>query len=121
MKNYLNPYRILFLSLTLFITACSQKANLLIGNGSWYGEKYHGRQTASGEPYNMYAYTAAHKTLAFGTMVKVTNLKNNRSVVVRINDRGPFVQGRIIDLSYMAAKKLDYVHDGVVKLKLEIQ
>ncbi|CAA6809766.1 MAG: Rare lipoprotein A precursor [uncultured Sulfurovum sp.] len=121
MKNSLNLYLILTLFLTFFTTACSQRSNQLIGNGSWYGEKYHGRQTASGEQYNMYAYTAAHKTLAFGTVVKVTNLKNNRSVIVRINDRGPFVRGRIIDLSYMAAKELDYINDGVTKLKLEIQ
>ncbi|CAA6822502.1 MAG: Rare lipoprotein A precursor [uncultured Sulfurovum sp.] len=121
MTNNLNKYLILTLLFALFTTACSQRSNQLLGNGSWYGKKYHGRQTASGEPYNMYAYTAAHKTLAFGTMVKVTNLKNNRSVIVRINDRGPFVGGRIIDLSYMAAKELDYINDGVAKLKLELQ
>lgn len=121
MKNYLNYYLILTLALALFTTGCSQRSDLLVGNGSWYGEKYHGRTTANGERYDMYAMTAAHKTLPFGTIVKVTNLKNNRSVIVRINDRGPFIKGRIIDLSYMAAKKLGYINDGVVKLKLQVQ
>ena len=120
MKNYLNKHLIFTLTILLFTTACSQRS-LLVGEGSWYGEKYHGSETASGEPYNMYAYTAAHRTLPFNTMVKVTNLQNNRSVIVRINDRGPFVGGRIIDLSYMAAKELDYLNDGIAELKLEVQ
>jgi len=68
----------------------------------------------------MYALTAAHKTLPFNTMVEVTNLKNNRKVIVRINDRGPYAKGRIIDLSYLAAKKLGYAHKGVAKLKLRV-
>ena len=117
MKIFFNKHLILTFIFALFTTGCSQH----VANGSWYGEKYHGRQTASGEPYDMYAYTAAHKTLPFNTMVKVTNLKNNRTVIVRINDRGPFVRGRIIDLSYMAAKELDYINDGVADLKIEIQ
>ncbi|CAA6809955.1 MAG: Rare lipoprotein A precursor [uncultured Sulfurovum sp.] len=122
MKKYLNKYLIFTLIFALFTTACSQRSpNLEVGNGSWYGEKYHGRTTANGETYNMYALTAAHKTLPFNTMVKVTNLKNNRSIIVRINDRGPFVRGRIIDLSYGAAKALDYITDGVVKLRVEVQ
>jgi rare lipoprotein A len=70
------------------------------GTVSYYGEEFHGRKTASGEIYNMYAYTAAHKSLPFGTKIQVTNVENNRSVIVRINDRGPFVSGRILDLSY---------------------
>ena len=79
------------------------------GMASWYGKKFHGKKTASGERFNMYELTAAHRTLPFGTKVKVTNLENNKSVVVRINDRGPHVKGRIIDLSYAAAKKIDMI------------
>ena len=76
------------------------------GIASWYGPKFHGRRTASGEVFDMHRLTAAHPWLPFGTIVKVTNLENGLSVVVRINDRGPFVKGRIIDLSYAAAKKI---------------
>src|SRR5438128_3674774 len=79
------------------------------GPASWYGEPHHGRRTASGETYDMHQLTAAHPTLPFGTRVLVTNLKNDRSVEVRINDRGPHVAGRIIDVSYAAAQKLDAI------------
>ena len=82
------------------------------GPASWYGEPHHGRRTASGETYDMYQLTAAHPTLPFGTRVLVTNLKNDRSVEVRINDRGPHVAGRIIDVSYAAAQKLDAISGG---------
>lgn len=82
------------------------------GVASWYGEKFHGRATSSQEPYDMYAMTAAHKTLPLPTYVRVTNLRNNKSIVVRVNDRGPFVDNRIIDLSYAAAMRLDMVRDG---------
>jgi rare lipoprotein A len=79
---------------------------------SWYGKKFHGRMTSSQERYDMYSMTAAHKTLPLPTFVRVRNLKNNRSIVVRVNDRGPFVDNRLIDLSYSAALKLDMVKDG---------
>lgn len=82
------------------------------GIASWYGTKFHGRRTSSGEPYDVYAMTAAHKTLPIPCYARVTNLRNGRSVVVRINDRGPFVEGRIIDLSYAAAKKLGIISSG---------
>ena len=82
------------------------------GVASWYGKKFHGRLTSNREPYDMYAMTAAHKTLPLPTYVKVRNLRNNRSIIVRVNDRGPFVHNRIIDLSYAAALKLDMVRDG---------
>ena len=82
------------------------------GVASWYGEKFHGRPTSSQEPYDMHAMTAAHKTLPLPTYVEVRNLANGRSVVVRVNDRGPFVDNRIIDLSYAAARKLDMIRDG---------
>lgn len=90
------------------------------GLASWYGADFHGKRTSNKEIYNMYSMTAAHKTLPFGTYVKVTNLDNGRSVVVRINDRGPFVKGRIIDLSYAAAKKLGMSSEGVVPVKVKV-
>jgi rare lipoprotein A len=86
------------------------------GVASWYGKDFHGRRTSNGEIYDMYGMTAAHKTLPMNTMVMVKNLENNRKVVVRINDRGPFVRGRIIDLSYTAAKKLKLVGNGTAKV-----
>ena len=82
------------------------------GVASWYGKKFHGRMTSSQEPYDMYAMTAAHKSLPLPTYVRVRNLRNNRSIIVRVNDRGPFVDNRLIDLSYAAAVKLDMVRDG---------
>jgi rare lipoprotein A len=90
------------------------------GVASYYGTKYHGRQTASGEVFNMNELTAAHPKLKFGTKVKVTHLANNRSVTVRINDRGPFVKGRVIDLSQAAAEELQMVHAGLAQVKIEI-
>ncbi len=92
----------------------------LDGKATWYGPGLNGNKTASGEVFDMYGMTAAHKKLPFGTIVVVTNQKNNKSVVVRINDRGPFVSGRIIDLSYGAAYLVDMVRDGVVPVKVEI-
>lgn len=88
------------------------------GVASWYGPTFHGGNTSSGEPYNMYAMTAAHKTLPLPTYARVTNLANGRSVVVRINDRGPFVGNRIIDLSYTAAAKLDMLRDGTAMVEV---
>lgn len=89
------------------------------GVASWYGRKFHGRRTSSGEPYDMHAMTAAHKTLPLPTWVRVTNLQNRRSIVVRVNDRGPFVDERLIDLSYAAAKALDLVRDGTGLVEVE--
>jgi len=88
------------------------------GKASWYGRKFHGRKTANGETYNMYAVSAAHKTLPLGTYVRVHNLKNNQKLDVRINDRGPFIQGRIIDLSYAAAKKLGIIGPGTAPVEI---
>ena len=88
------------------------------GKASWYGRDFHGKKTANGETYNMYAMTAAHKTLPFGTYVSVRNLTNSRKIKVRINDRGPFVRGRIIDLSYTAAKKLGIVGPGTGNVEI---
>ena len=91
-----------------------------IGIASWYGKNFHGKPTASGEIYNMYDMTAAHKTLPLGTEVMVTNLENNRSVEVTINDRGPFVKNRIIDLSYAAAKAIGMVGPGTARVMIEV-
>jgi rare lipoprotein A (peptidoglycan hydrolase) len=92
----------------------------VIGKASWYGTQFHGRLTANGEIYNMHTLTAAHKSLPFDTLVKVTNLDSGESVIVRINDRGPYVQGRNIDLSYEAAKHIGLVGTGVGNVKMEI-
>jgi rare lipoprotein A len=91
-----------------------------VGEASYYGREAHGKPTASGEKFNMNAYTAAHKSLPFGTRVRVTNLANKKSVIVRINDRGPFVAGRIIDLSYAAAKKIKMLDAGVAEVELVV-
>ena len=88
------------------------------GKASWYGKQFQGRPTASGERFDMYDRTAAHKQLPFGTRVRVTNLSNGRFTTVRINDRGPFVKGRVIDLSYGAAKQIDMLQAGVVPVKV---
>ncbi len=89
-----------------------------VGIASWYGPNFHGKKTASGETYNMYEMTAAHKSLPLGTYVRVKNLETGKSVIVKINDRGPFVPGRVIDLSFSAAKELGVVAKGTAKVKL---
>ncbi len=90
------------------------------GIASFYGEAFHGKPTASGEPFDMHALTAAHKTLPLGTTVRATNLDNGMNVVVRINDRGPFIAGRIIDLSYGAAQAVHMVEAGIANIAIEI-
>ncbi len=90
------------------------------GLASWYGGRFQGRLTASGERFDQNEMTAAHRTLRFGTKVRVTNRKNGRSVVVRINDRGPYGKGRIIDLSRAAARAIDMIRAGVVPVSLEV-
>ena len=91
-----------------------------VGTASWYGDYFEGRPTASGEPFNMYDMTAAHLTLPLGTLVRVTNLRNHRSVIVRINDRGPYVDGRIVDLSFNAARVLHFDQQGLQRVRLDI-
>jgi len=91
-----------------------------VGIASWYGFDFHGKYTSDGEVYSMYKFTAAHKTLPMNTIVKVTNLENGKSVIVRINDRGPFVKNRIIDLSYIAAKKIGLDKMGTAKVKITV-
>ena len=131
----------LFCLLFLFVTACAntgvrsslevkktkeeifgnaKPVQVLVGKASWYGIPFHGRRTANGEIYNMFEMTAAHKTLPFGTRLLIVNPANQRSLVVRVNDRGPYVAGRILDLSYGAAKELGMVGTGVAKVWVEV-
>lgn len=102
-------------------TAMQKRKDVLRGLASWYGGVFNGRKTADGEIYNMHAFTACHPTLPFGSMVRVVNLRNKRSVVVRINDRGDLVEeGRIIDLSRAAAEELAMTKSGLARVKLEV-
>ena len=104
------------------VPARSEVVRTLRGKAVFYGDKWHGRKTANGERFNQRALTAAHRSLPFGTRVRVTNLSNGRSVVVRINDRGPFGRdrGRIIDLSKAAARKLDFIRAGWARVRVEV-
>lgn len=90
-----------------------------IMKASWYGPGFHGRKTANGEIYDQSLFTAAHKSIKFGTILKITNIKNQRAVIVRVNDRGPYIKGRQLDVSKAVAYELDFVHTGVTKLKVE--
>jgi rare lipoprotein A len=107
-------------AVTLFALATGCASSTGDGLASYYADKYQGRKTASGERFDTARLTAAHRTLPFGTRVRVTNVDNGKSVVVRVNDRGPFVAGRVIDLSPAAAKQLDMMRSGVVRVKLEV-
>jgi len=102
------------------ITSRGARGYSEVGDASWYGREFHGKPTASGERYNMRKMTAAHQSLPLGTRVRVTDLATGRAVVVRINDRGPFKKGRIIDLSWGAARRLGMLEKGVAKVGLEI-
>lgn len=122
-KNQSMKIRILFLGfLFIFniVNVIAQNNYVNTGIASFYADKFEGRQTANGEIYYHAKKTAAHNTLAFGSIVKVTNLENNKYVVVRINDRGPFVDNRIIDLSKSAAQELDFIKTGLAKVKIEL-
>jgi rare lipoprotein A len=118
---------LLCLVIALALVSCAPRARRPSGEvvfrqegiASWYGSKFHGRKTANGERYNMYGISAAHRTLPLGTVVRVTNTENGRKVTLRINDRGPFVNGRIIDLSYGAARKLGMVREGITDVVVE--
>lgn len=112
MKNYL-----FLIGLCLFLSSCG-KFVTKTGKASYYGNEFDGRKTASGEVFRQSKLTAAHKKLPFGTQVTVTNLKNGKKVTVKINDRGPFVAGRIIDLSKTAAEEIGMLKDGVAKVKI---
>lgn len=110
-----NPYTVLGRTYHLLDTASGYQE---VGVASWYGSKFHGNKTSNGETYSMYGMTAAHKTLPIPSYVRVTNLDNQRSVIVRVNDRGPFHNNRIIDLSYVAAKKLGYDKHGTARVEV---
>ncbi len=111
-----NPYEVFGKTYHLLPSAIGYKEQ---GGASWYGLKFHGHQTANGEVYSIYDMTAAHKTLPIPSYVKVTNVANDRMVIVRVNDRGPFHEGRIIDLSYSAATKLGYIGEGTAQVVVE--
>ncbi|GAA4352662.1 septal ring lytic transglycosylase RlpA family protein [Hymenobacter saemangeumensis] len=115
------PSLLLVFSLAL-LSACGGSKNAFTqsGQGSYYADKFKGKATASGVPYRPGKMTAAHNTLPFGTKIKVTNVKNGRSVKVTVNDRGPHVKGRIVDVSRKAARKLDLVDAGVVPVQLKV-
>lgn len=93
---------------------------IMNGVSSFYAEDFHGKLTANGEVYDMYGVTAAHKTLPLNTVCRVTNVENDKSLILRINDRGPYIAGRILDCSYGAAKKLDFINQGTTKVKIEV-
>ena len=112
--------RQLLFSILLFTLLSTAAAQTETGYASWYGGKFQGRRTASGEIFDTSQLTAAHKTLPFGSLVKVTNLKNGETVEVKINDRGPFVEGRIIDLSMAAAQAIHLLGDGVGRVTIEV-
>lgn len=105
---------------TSYVAGPDGKSHTLVGQASWYGERFQGRTTASGEPFDMYAFTAAHRTLPFHTIVRVTETSTRKSVVVRITDRGPYGKGRVIDLAWAAAHDLGMVERGVVGVTLEV-
>lgn len=117
-SRYGNPgsYKVLGKWYTVLPTACGYAEK---GYASWYGPQFHGKRTSSGETYDMYAMTAAHKTLPIPAMVRVTNLENGKQLILRVNDRGPFHKGRIIDLSKAAAQKLGVIAKGTAKVKVE--
>ncbi len=113
MKN-LPVFLLLFFIISPFVFAEQT------GYASWYADKFHGRKTANGEIFDTYKFTAAHKNLPFDTVVRVRNLENGKTAIVRINDRGPFVEGRIIDLSYAAAQEIGIIDCGVAKVSIDI-
>ena len=132
MPSYFEKWALLLL---VILTACApSKKELLfepydrekilryreVGVASWYGEEYHGRKTANGEVYDMYAMTAAHPTLPFNTFVRVTNVENGKKAELRINDRGPFISGRIIDLSHSGARAIEMLTRGTAKVSIEV-
>jgi len=129
------PARLLLLPVLLLVTGCSSLVSsssrvvalydpvprsIETGKASYYGGRWIGRLTANGEHYHSGDCTAAHKHLPFNTMVRVTNLRNRKSVIVRINNRGPYAKGRILDLSVVAAKKLDMISDGIIPVRAEV-
>lgn len=109
-----------FLGLCLISFSLTARATTQTGKASYYADKFQGRKTTSGEPYDKRKFTAAHKTLPFNTIVKITSKKNSKSVIVRVNDRGPHVKGRIVDLSRIAADRIDLVKHGIASVTLTV-
>ena len=118
-KNGKNKNKTIFIDPSTVDTNVKHK-KVMKGLSSFYSEDFHGKLTANGEIFDMYGLTAAHKTLPLNTVCRVTNLDNNKSLILRINDRGPYVVGRILDCSYGAAKKLDFVNKGTTEVKIEV-
>ncbi len=120
-----SKHKIIAVAVLLVLAGCAHQYRpgpgwVEVGTASWYGEEFHGRPTAMGEPYNMYGLSAAHKTIPLGSRVRVTNLENGRQVVVPVIDRGPFVGDRVIDMSYGAARRLDMVECGLARVRIEV-
>lgn len=120
LSRYGNPATYEVFGKTYHVLKKTQHGDTQKGMASWYGTKFHGRRTSSGEPYDLYSMTAAHKNLPLPTYVSVKNLKNNREIIVKVNDRGPFVGDRIIDLSYAAAKKLGVFEHGTAPVSVTV-
>jgi len=118
--NIISIILVIILSLFFPLSSDSLEKYPQYGNASWYGGKFHGRKTANGEHFNKHSFTGAHKKLPFGTIIRVTNLRNGKEVYIRVNDRGPFVKGRIVDLSHAAAKAISFNGRGVIRVKVEI-
>ena len=123
--NYLKFFSKALLVITILTTGCAtfrsaHNAYSQTGLASWYGSQFVNQSTASGEKYLPHLLTAAHRSLPFNSRVRVTNLENGKSVIVRINDRGPFIKGRIIDLSYAAAKQINMIGKGIARVKVDL-
>ena len=115
-----HPAPVVKISKTSKTVASAKKSKTQVGTASWYGKQFHGRLTANGETYDMFQFTAASRTLPLGTMVKVTNLRNGKWVVAKVNDRGPYVGHRIMDVSYGAAQMMGFRQRGLEKVKIEV-
>ncbi|MEO0129626.1 MAG: septal ring lytic transglycosylase RlpA family protein [candidate division WOR-3 bacterium] len=111
---------VIYFLLSCCLAGHAQTKFVEIGTASYYSDSFHGKKTASGEVYNKWDYTCAHRTLPFGTKLKVINLENKKSVIVKVNDRGPQKKDRIVDLSYAAARDIDMITRGIVKVKIEV-
>lgn len=116
MLGILNRVSLLFVALFIALTSSAEQRYVANGKASYYADKFHGRLTSNGEVFNQDSLTCAHRTLPFGTYLRVTNKSNGRSVIVRVNDRGPFVDGRIVDLSKAAAEQLGMLRKGIVRV-----
>ena len=115
-----SPTSVVRSSRSLKVHKARHSSKTQVGTASWYGKKFHGRQTASGDTYDMFQFTAASRTLPLGTLLKVTNLRNGKWVIVKVNDRGPYVGNRVLDVSYGAAQMMGFRQRGIERVKLEV-